>query len=178
MFTPLGRADHNLVHLQPFYKPIIPRQPAVTKIVIRWTRKTEETLQGCFEATDWDVLCNAHGDNFDNLTGCVTDYSNFCAENVVPKKKKTFIASPTINLVTQGNIKATLNKKKRFFRNCDKEQLKCVQKELKAKTAEGNKSLRRKLESKLQENNTREVWKGMWAITGLRQKRCVDGWGC
>lgn len=93
-------------------------------------------------------------------------------------KKKTFIASPTINLVTQGNIKATLNKKKRFFRNCDKEQLKCVQKELKAKTAEGNKSLRRKLESKLQENNTREVWKGMWAITGLRQKRCVDGWGC
>lgn len=55
---PLGRADPNLVHLQPVYKPAVQRLPVVKKTVTRWTRETEERLQGCFEAMDWDVLCS------------------------------------------------------------------------------------------------------------------------
>ncbi|XP_039896534.1 uncharacterized protein LOC120738979 [Simochromis diagramma] len=98
------------------------------------------------------------------------NYINFCVDTVVPKK--TFCASPTISPDIK-DIKATLNKKKRAFRNGDRDQLKLVQKELKAKIAEGKVSYRRKLENKLQENNTREVWNGMRAITGLRQKRGV-----
>ncbi len=32
---PLGRSDHNLVHLLPVYKPLVHKQPAVTRIVWR-----------------------------------------------------------------------------------------------------------------------------------------------
>lgn len=92
-------------------------------------------------------------------------------DTVVPKK--TIRCFPNIKPWVTKDIKATLNKKKRAFRSGDKEQLRLVQKELKDKIAEGKESYKRKLESKLQENNTREVWNGMRAITGLRQKRGV-----
>ncbi|CAI5648724.1 unnamed protein product [Oreochromis niloticus] len=40
---PLGRADHNLVYIQPLYRPAVQRQPAATKMVT-WTMESEETL--------------------------------------------------------------------------------------------------------------------------------------
>lgn len=72
---------------------------------MRWTRETEQTLQGCFEATDCDVLCSSHGGNIDNLTNCIREYVNFCVETVrcFPNDK---------SWVTM-NIKATLNRKQR-----------------------------------------------------------------
>lgn len=105
------------------------------------------------------------------MTGCVTDYINFCVDTVVPQK--TILCFPNNKPWVTKDIKATLNKKKRAFRNGDRDQLKLVQKELKAKIAEGKESYRQRLEDKLQENNSREVWNGMRAITGLRQKRGV-----
>ena len=42
---PLGRSDHSLVHLLPVYKPLVHRQPAVTRTVKRWTDETDEALR-------------------------------------------------------------------------------------------------------------------------------------
>ncbi|TWW65035.1 hypothetical protein D4764_22G0006820 [Takifugu flavidus] len=66
---PLGCADHNLVHLQPVYKPLVQRQPAVTRTVKKWSKEAEEALK---DTTLWDVFSDAHGEDIDNLTSCIT----------------------------------------------------------------------------------------------------------
>ncbi|XP_049927755.1 uncharacterized protein LOC126407114 [Epinephelus moara] len=42
---PLGRSDHNLVHLNPCYVPLVKSQPATMRTVRRWSEETYETLQ-------------------------------------------------------------------------------------------------------------------------------------
>ena len=84
ILPPLGRSDHNLVQLKPLYISAVQWQPVTTRTVRRWSREAEETLQGCFEVTDWDVLCNAHLKDTDGLTDCITEYINFCRDNVIP----------------------------------------------------------------------------------------------
>ncbi|KAI3375978.1 hypothetical protein L3Q82_016518 [Scortum barcoo] len=83
---PLGRADHNLVHLLPVYKTLVHRQPAVTRTVKKWSEEAEEALKDCFNTTLWDVFSDAHGEDIDSLTHCLTDYINFCVENTVPTR--------------------------------------------------------------------------------------------
>lgn len=152
----LGRADHTLVHLQSFYKPAVQRQPATIKMVRRWTRELKKTLQGCFEATDSDLLCDSQGGQFrqsDKL--CYGLYQLLCGHcGSPPPKKKHSLLPPQSTLGNQRHQSYT-EQEKIVFTNCEKENLKLVQKELKTKAAEGKQSNRRKLESKLQENNTR-----------------------
>ena len=77
---PLGRSDHNLVLLTPCYVPLLKRLPVTTKTVRTWSEDCYEALQGCFEVTDWNVLCEPHGEDIDGLTECITDFINFCVD--------------------------------------------------------------------------------------------------
>jgi len=45
--------------------------------------EARETLRGCFESTDWEVLTGPHGKDIKGLTHCITGYINFCVDNVV-----------------------------------------------------------------------------------------------
>ena len=78
---PLGRSDHNLVHLLPTYIPLVKKQPPTRRSVKVWSEAASEALRDCFETTTWEALCTPHGDDIDNLTDCITDYMNFCVEN-------------------------------------------------------------------------------------------------
>jgi len=60
-------------------------QPATTKAVRRRSEETHETLQGCFEVTDWQALCEPHGEDMDGLTKCITDYIS-CVDSTVPTR--------------------------------------------------------------------------------------------
>ncbi len=77
-----------------------------------------------------------------------------------------------------SHIKDLLNQKKRAFRNGDQEQLRRIQKELKVQLKEAKDIYRWKVEQKLQQNSTREVWDGMKTITGYCSKRgsTVEGY--
>ncbi|KAK0155061.1 hypothetical protein N1851_002627 [Merluccius polli] len=55
-----------------------------SQVVRKWTQETAETLQDCFESADWDVLCEPHGGDIDNMTDCITDYIRFCEDNTMP----------------------------------------------------------------------------------------------
>ncbi|XP_033182022.1 uncharacterized protein LOC117152902 [Anabas testudineus] len=68
---PLGRSDHNLVLLTPVYTPIVQKQTVTTRTVRKWSQEAIETLQGCFEATDWNVFCDQHGDDINSMTDSV-----------------------------------------------------------------------------------------------------------
>jgi len=89
-------------------------------ISLRWSQDAEETLQGCSELTDWDVLCNGHGQDIDGLTGCITDYVQFCTDCVI--LTKTVHCFPNNRPWVTKDIKASLNRKKEAFRSGDKEE--------------------------------------------------------
>ncbi|TWW79918.1 hypothetical protein D4764_10G0009480 [Takifugu flavidus] len=85
---------------------------------------------------------------------CVSDYIKFCTENSVPTKKK-----------------------KRAFTAGDPAELRSVQKELKRSLKESKDAYRKKVEERLERNQTRDVWSGMRTITGFQKKgiRSADG---
>ncbi|KAI3369831.1 hypothetical protein L3Q82_024408, partial [Scortum barcoo] len=46
----------------------------LTCTVKKWSEEAEEALKDCFNTTLWDVFSNAHGEDIDSLTHCLTDY--------------------------------------------------------------------------------------------------------
>ena len=68
------------------------------------------------------------------------------------------------------DLKELPNKKKRSFREGDRELLRSVQKQLKVKIRDDKEMYRKKLKNKLQQDNIRYVWSGIKNITGSKQK--------
>ncbi|CAI5660632.1 unnamed protein product [Oreochromis niloticus] len=163
---PLGGSDHNLVHLQPVYKPLVHREPVVKRTVRKWSAETEEALRDCFRSTVWDNLCSPLEDDLNSITDCITDYMNFCVDNTIPIKKVRCFSNnkPWIN----PEIKALLKEKIRVFRSGDKQELRVVQKKLKWKIRQGKENYRRKMEEQLQQDNIRGVWNSLKTISGQK----------
>ncbi|XP_072543920.1 uncharacterized protein [Salminus brasiliensis] len=168
-----GTSDHNLVLLTPTYHPVVLRQPVTRKVIRKWSPEAEEALQVCFETTDWEVLCESAGEDIDNRTGCITDYINFCTDTIVPVRRVRCF--PNNKPWITKDLKKLLNKKRHAFQSKDKEQLRSVQKELKVRLRESKEAYRRKLEGRLQQNNSKEVWTGMRQITGFKGKQQTVG---
>ncbi|KAI4899540.1 hypothetical protein NFI96_016156 [Prochilodus magdalenae] len=89
----------------------------------------------------------------ESLQGCFASKTIRCFAN-----NKPWVTS---------NLKHLLNQKKRAFKTGDKEELKRVQPELRIRIKEAKEEYRTKLETKLENNNTRDVWKGLKDITGF-----------
>ncbi|TWW54783.1 hypothetical protein D4764_0220080 [Takifugu flavidus] len=106
----------------------------------------------------------------------VSDYIMFCTENSVPTKKVR--CYPNNKPWVTSDLKALLNKKKRAsFTAGDPAELRRAQKELKRSLKESKDAYRKKLEERLERNQTRDVWSGMRTITGFQKKgiRSADG---
>ncbi|KAK7922274.1 hypothetical protein WMY93_009176 [Mugilogobius chulae] len=168
---PLDRSDHNLVHLMPTYTPLVKRQAATTRQVRRWSPSAEDTLRDCFATTEWSVLVSSHGENIEEAVEVMTDYMNFCLDQVVPLKTVKCFANnkPWIS----WEVKEVLNKKKRAYKDKDTERKKEVQREVKNCLNKAKEAHGKKLEGKLKDNNMREVWSGMKTITGCSGKSSV-----
>ncbi|KAI3367896.1 hypothetical protein L3Q82_026726, partial [Scortum barcoo] len=117
----LGKSDHNLVHLQPLYTPLVQKQPVTTHDQSGdGPLSTENSaLRDCFNTTVWDVLMNPHGEDIEGMTHCLTDYLNFCADVVSPVK--TVRCYPNNKPWVTREDKTVLNKKKAAFRSRDRE---------------------------------------------------------
>ena len=165
----LGKADHNLVLLQPSYKARVRMYPITTRSFRKWTPEAEMALRDCFRTTDWDVLQGGQCGGIDEVTNCTTDYINFCMDAVVPVK--TVKCYPNNKPWITSHIKGLLNMKKRAFKDGDQWELKRAQKELRVQLRAAKEQYRRKLEQKLQKRSMKEVWDGMKIITGCGAKR-------
>uniref|UniRef100_A0A3B1JXG3 Reverse transcriptase domain-containing protein n=1 Tax=Astyanax mexicanus TaxID=7994 RepID=A0A3B1JXG3_ASTMX len=145
---PLGKSDHNLVFLKPYYKPCVMRQPTTTRSFRKWSQEAEETLKDCFASTDWSVLQDSHGEDIEGVADCTTDYLNFCMDIVVPVRTVRCFANnkPWIT----SDVKDLLNKMKRAFKDKNQEELKNIQRELKSCLKEAKETYRKKVEQKLQ----------------------------
>ncbi|KAI3374668.1 hypothetical protein L3Q82_021241 [Scortum barcoo] len=163
---PLGRADHNLVHLLPVYKTLVHRQPAVTCTVKKWSEEAEAeaALKDCFNTTLWDVFSDAHGEDIDSLTHCLTACVTV----------RSFSNSKALGL--PRTLRLSLKEKRRAFVSGNKEELKSVQRELRRMIRKGKNSYRRKMEHQLQQNNICGVWKGLKTISGFKEPKSQPVW--
>ena len=78
---PLGRSDHNIVQLIPRYRPLVQREPTVTRTIK--SDDAVEKLKGSLDCTDWDVVVDSSSD-INQLTESVCGYTDFsveCTEN-------------------------------------------------------------------------------------------------
>ena len=102
------------------------REPPQTRSVQDWSAASQDTLKGCFECADWSVFEDT-ASSVSELADTVCSYIN-CVESVIPRKQVK-IFSNNKPWVTKP-MKDVLFRKRRAFREEDKEQLKSVQKEL------------------------------------------------
>ena len=167
-FPPLGKSDHNLVHLQSQYTPLVQRQSTTTRSIRKWSPGVEDALRDCFETTDWDVLLKSQGEDIEGQTHCLTDYLNFCLDVVAPARSVR--CYPNNKPFVTQEVKTVLNRKKVAFRSKDREAKKSAQREVKQCLKEARDSYGRKVEQKLGESRMREVWDGVNTITGYRTK--------
>uniref|UniRef100_A0A8C6NVM8 Reverse transcriptase domain-containing protein n=1 Tax=Nothobranchius furzeri TaxID=105023 RepID=A0A8C6NVM8_NOTFU len=171
---PLGQSDYNLVFLCSEYKPLVQRQPVTRRTVRKWSQVAEEALQSCFETTDWMTLCQGCEEDVSAMTGCVTDYINFCVDDINPTRTVRCFANNKPSITSE--MKNLLKEKKRAFKEGGRELLRSIQKQLKIKIRDSKEAYRKKMENKLQRNNIRDVWSGMKKITGFKQRKdCTDG---
>lgn len=150
------------------------RQKVINRTVRRWSREKEEAIKDCFNTTVWEEIGHSFGDGIDGLCDFFTAYIHFCQDIVAPTK--TVRCFPNNRPWITRDLKAPLNEKKRAFREGNREEQKRVQRELKVKIRESKGASRRKLENKLQQNSTKEVWSGMRTISGYNvASQLVDG---
>lgn len=56
LYPPLGRSDHNVIHLLPKYRQLLKRIKPAIQQVQTWSRDEIEKLRGCFECTEGDLF--------------------------------------------------------------------------------------------------------------------------
>ena len=172
---PLGRSDHNVVHLLPTYRQLVKRERPQTRIVKKWDVNSTEALRGCFETTDWDVFFEDETDN-DKLTDSITSYIMFCEDNVV-QSEEVRIYSNNKPWITK-ELKKCLNEKKVAFLQGNEHKVKELGKEFRRKAKIAKIEYKNKVEDRFLGGNVREAWKGLNTMMGrgLQQKRiqCDD----
>jgi len=103
---PFRKSDHTLVLLTSYYTPIVQRQHVTVQALKKWSQRAEQQLRVCFESTDWNALCEAHGDDINAKTECVTNYINFCVDSIIPSRTvRCFSPKPWITI----DLKKLLN---------------------------------------------------------------------
>lgn len=149
--SPLSpHSDHNLVH-----GPLYSHGERSTTWDLRSVEASASFMycsqcQDCFEITDWEALCNPHGDDIDSVTYSIMEYINFFVENTVPSRRVQCFPNNK-PWVTPGSG--------------DKEELQRVQ-ELIHNIGHRKNCFRRKLEEWLAQNNTKNLWRGLKKISG------------
>lgn len=82
----LGLCDHNVILLLLKYRPQLKTGELSQKTISIWNEDASETLNGCFELTDWGLFFHDCGDDFNILSNVLTAYILFYEETVTPTK--------------------------------------------------------------------------------------------
>ena len=151
---PLGRSDHNVVHLLPKYRQKVKTEGTQTKSCQLWTHDSIEELRGCSEATNWDVFTDNCTDP-DELVDTVTSYVKFCEETVITTKS-VHVCQNNKPRVTK-DLKVHLNQKKLAFLKGKKEEYKEKEKELRKNARAARLRYKNKVEEKFRTGNAREA---------------------
>ena len=165
---PVGKSDHNSIHLIPAYRPKIETEPIVKKSLRVWTPESEEQLRGCFECTEWSVLVDSC-ENVSEAADVVSSYIGFCEDMLISTKiVKVF---PNNKTWISKSIKSALNEKKIAFQTGDRAERRRVQAKLTRELREGKREYRAKVEKQFQTLNMADAWDGLKTLTGEKKNK-------
>ena len=143
-------SDHCDVHLLPKYRQLVKREGPKTRIIRKWDHDTAETMRGCFEGTNWDILYE-NEDELATVTDSIKVYAN---------------SKPWVN----RELKTILLQKRKVFLEGFKQKQHELEKEFKWKNKQSRSQYKDKLEKKLTEGQGRAAWDGLNTMMGKTLK--------
>jgi hypothetical protein len=164
---PLGNSDHCMVHLIPTYKQKLKTEKTEERVILQWTDEAIDSLKGCFDCTLWDNLYDQDASLEHNIM-VLTDYTNFCIDLNIPKKKIT--SFPNNKPWVTSDLKQLLNRKKRAISTKNHDELKNIKKDLRNAIAHNKKQYKDKIEDLFKSNDTSNAWAGLKSISGYKKK--------
>lgn len=166
---PLGRSDHNTIHLLPRYRQKLKTEKPQTQTIQQWNKDNTEELMGCFEATDWDMFFDSCGNDYESLTDAISSYIKFCQDSVI--SSKTVRIYPNNKPWITKELKQCLNEKKIAFLQGDRQKVRELEKEFRAKVKKAKLDYKDKVEQRFRWGNARVAWKGLNVMMGRKQKQ-------
>ena len=163
---PLSNSDHSTVFFMPTYKTALKSSKPQHKTVLQWTEDSVETLRGCLACTDWNIF---HNLELDEATVTITDYINFCVDNVVPKKD--VLHFPNNKPYITKDVKVWINKKKLAFKCKDRAGVATAQKELNLLLKNSREQYRSTIDQSFGSGDNRKLWDCMKNITNMNTQR-------
>ncbi len=163
---PLGSSDHNCIQLIPVYRTVLKQGKVQNRRVKVWDDNACLTLQGCLEATDWDMFKESSTD-IDELTDVVSSWVSYCENSVIPEKFVKIY--PNSKPWISKTLKALLYKKKKAFKEGNRLILCNLQKEIKHEIRLCKRQYKEKIEGQLKTNNLGSAWDSMKMITRTKE---------
>ena len=148
-------------------KQVLKRSKPSEKTIHLWNKDVSDTLLGCMEATDFDVLYDSSA-SLDENSDVLNSYLQFCISNVVPTKK--IRCFPNNKPWVTKKLKELINKKKYCHSINDKIGAKSVQKEIDSTIKECKDIYKRKVENMFK-SDIRSAWKGIKQLTCLGETK-------
>ena len=146
---------------------MLKRSKPTERLVYKWDDNVNNTLLGCIECTDFDVLYD-EDENVEQNVDVLNEYINFCIDMIVPKKVvKCF---PNNKPWVTKDLKTLLNRKKHLLSTNDREQLKTVQKEINKQLNVCKTQFKEKVECMFK-TDTKSAWDGLKVLTGMKKSR-------
>ena len=165
----LGLSDHNMVHLIPEYKQKLKQENPIIKRVRNWTKESIETLQGCFDSTDWDVFNSSN--KLSNATEAISDYIRFCEGVVIPEREVTVY--PNSKPWITKDIRELLRQKQCAFLNNEQDRKRRLHTEINKHIRHSKWQFGEKIKHNFKCGDPRKAWQGMQTVTGCCKKQAV-----
>jgi hypothetical protein len=164
----LGRSIHQMVQLIPVYKQRLKQSKPVVKTVKVWSQESADSLNACFECTDWDVFLD-DGSPLDETTDVISSYINFCVDLVLQTKQVKLYpnSKPWVTM----DLKQLLKERQSALKENDTQKQKLIQKRIDMKIEEEKKKYSAKLEDNFRQGSSRQCWQNISTITGYKPKK-------
>ena len=160
---PLGRADHNVIQLLPKYRQLLKRVKPRLLTVRRWTDDAVESLRGCFDCTDWDLLSDP-SDPLDTRVDVITDYMKFCLDNVIPHTVKKVY--PNSKPWFTSHIHLLLKEKRQVFREKNLSKLDELNRVIRSEMRKSKLAYKEKVEEEFRSMNAKDAFQHVKSMAG------------
>ena len=164
----LGRSIHQMVQLIPLYRQKLKRTKPVVRTTRVWNPESVDSLNGCFECTDWGVFLD-EGSSLDEAADVISSYISFCVDLVLDLKEVKVY--PNSRPWVSPDLRILLKERQSALRENNRPQMKLIQKRIDAKIKAEKKKYSDKLEDNFYQGNSRQCWQSMSVITGYKPEK-------
>ena len=151
------------------YKTKLKSDKVSTKRVKVWDESSIETLQTCFDLTNWDTLIGSAVD-LEEAVDIVSIAMLFFAKIELHIANKTVKCYPNNKPWVRKELKGLLREKKIAFQNQDYGQMKEINKKVTNEIVRSKLKYKEKLEQCFRSNKSGDAWKCLHILTGAKQQ--------